>query len=131
VATDYSTTNRTLPLFPLLLQEYFYAMLLNEIKIVKKAHVKESAISLVKMFQVLTGKIFTFITVFHFLVQQQIASFLEKSTSLVSWTTTLTIRYSDAFGFDIMLQGKVATANSTIHATRGNQFLPHIISLQF
>jgi hypothetical protein len=69
MATDYSTTIRTFPLFPLFLQKFFYTLLFDEIKIVNKAHVEKSAISLVKMFQVLTGKISAFITVFHLVIQ--------------------------------------------------------------
>lgn len=77
------------------------------------------------MFQVFTGEFFALVAKVHFLVQQQFASFLEKGTWLVSWAATLTVRHSDTFSFDIILQSKVATANSTIHATRGNQFRPH------
>ena len=125
MATDYSATVRTFPFFSLFFQEFVYAMFLNEGKILNKAHAIECAISFVKMFQVFTGKIFAFITVFYLLVQQKIASFLEKSTFLFSWTTPFAVWHSDTFSFDIMFQSKVATANSTIHTARRNQFFPH------
>ena len=126
MATDYSVTIKAFPFFSLFFQEFVYAMFLNEAEIVNEAHAIERAISFVKMFQVFTGEVVAFITVFYLLVQQQIASFLEKGAFLFSWTTTFTVGHSDTFSFDIMFQSKVATANSTIHTARCNQFLPQI-----
>jgi hypothetical protein len=69
MATDYAATIRAFPFFSLFFQEFVYAILLNEVEIVNEAHAIECAISFVKMFQVFTGKIFAFITVFYLLVQ--------------------------------------------------------------
>jgi hypothetical protein len=126
MATDYSATIRAFPFFSLLFQEFVYAIFLNEAEIVNETHVIERAIPFVKMFQVSTGEFVAFITVFHLLVPQQIASFLEKGAFLFSRTTPRTVGHSDTFSFNIMFQSKIATANSTIHTARCNQFFPQI-----
>jgi len=81
---------------------------------------EKSFISLVNVFQVFARKFFAFITKFNLVVKKQFASLLEKSTLLVSRSATLTVRHSHSLSFDIILQSKVTTANSTIHTTRGD-----------
>jgi len=71
-------------------------MLLNELEIVNNTHTIKCFIPLGNVFQAFTGKLFTFITEFHFVVQKQLASFLEKRTLLVSRSATLTVSHSHA-----------------------------------
>ena len=69
-------------------------MLLNELEIVNNTHTIKCFIPFGNVFQVFTGKLFTFITEFHLVVQKQFASFLGKRALLVSRSTTLTVSHS-------------------------------------
>jgi hypothetical protein len=97
-------------------------MLLNELKITNQTHAEKRLTAFVNMFQVFTGKLFTFITELHLVVQKQFASFLEKRALLVSRSTTLTVSHSHSFRSNIIFQRKIVTTNTTIHTTRRNQF---------
>jgi hypothetical protein len=64
-------------------------MLLNEIEVVNYAQVIKSCVAFFDMFQVITGKFFTFITEFDLVVQNLFASFLDKSALFVSGSQPL------------------------------------------
>ena len=95
---------------------------LNLIKVINQTHAKKCLTAFVNMFQVFTGKLFAFITEFHFVVQKQFASFLEKRALLVSRSATLTVSHSYSLSSNIIFQSKIVTTNTTIHTTRRNQF---------
>ena len=122
MAAYHITTFRTVPLLFFLFQEPIKAVFLDEFEVFNHAHIVFGAVSLIKGHKANAGKIFTFITEFHLVVQKQLASFLEKRALFVSRSATLTVSHSHSFSSNIIFQSKIVTANTTIHTTRRYQF---------
>jgi hypothetical protein len=123
MTTNHTSAGGTAPFLLFILEELFHPVLFDRGEIFKKAHMKKRRISRIKLRELLTGKICTFITKLYGVIEEIRTSFFQKRTFLIPGTTAFTARHPDTFPFQVMLHRKVSTADVTVHPARRDKLL--------
>jgi hypothetical protein len=126
--TAYGTaTFRALPFFFFPIQELLYSLFLYIVEVFNHAHPVKSTVAFIKMGEIFTGIVCTFMTILDLIIQNKLALFLNESAFFIPRPATGTVRDSDSFFFNIIPESQVTGAYPAVHSTGGNQLFSHFL----